>query len=54
MNPAVALGTMAASGSPIGNFLSYSIVQVAGSIFAVFVFMLTYPDEYPMSLAKLI
>jgi len=54
MNPAVALGMTAASGSPIGNFFSYSIVQAAGSIFAVFVFMLTYPDEYPMSLAKLI
>lgn len=54
MNPAVALGTTAAFGSPIGNFFSYSIVQAAGSIFAVFIFMLAYPDEYPMSLSKLI
>lgn len=53
MNPAAALATTIASGSPIGNFFSYSVVQAAGSIFAVLIFMLTYPDEYPMSLAKL-
>lgn len=55
MNPAVALGTTVASGSPIGNFFAYSLVEVAGSILAVFIFMLTYPDEFPSnSLAKLV